>query len=132
MRKFICKIFNLIPKEEYDALVEAYDVAVEIKNEVIFNQSVELGEARGTIVRQECEINQLENENHHLSNMLKKYDTRPYTCVAIAYGSLLPSGYTDEMLKKAAWNKLLGKIEDVGVQYDFRDGECVATIEVLI
>lgn len=125
MRKFICKIFNLIPKEDYDAVVEA-------KNEVIVNQNVEIGEAKGTIVRQKCEINQLENDNHHLNSMLKKYNTRPYTCVAIAYGSLLPSGYTDEMLKKAAWNKLLEKIEDVGVQYDFRDGECVATLEVLI
>lgn len=125
MRKLICKIFNLIPKEDYDATIKA-------KNEVIINQSAEIGELRGKDVAQKSMINNLENENHMLDRTLKKCNTRPHTCVAVAYGSLLPVGYTEEALKTVAWNKLLEKIKDDGVRYDFRDGECVATLEVLV
>lgn len=123
-RKWICKIFKLVPKEDYDAVLKA-------KSEVIVNQSAEIIEANGKIVAQNSKIAQLARDNAELTRTLEKCHATPCEFVGISYSSLFPKSYTEEMLREAAWNKICDKVKNNGVQYDFRDGECVATLSVL-
>lgn len=133
-RKWICKIFKLVPKEDYDELENEFDNNVKIfieqakENNHLKEKITEL--KRENLVLS-VENTNLTRENTELKRTLEKCYTTPHEFVGISYSSLFPKNCTEEMLRESAWNKICDKVKNNGVQYDFRDGECVATLSVL-
>lgn len=144
-RKWICKIFKLVPKEDYDELNDKYDnLKISFDNhlkedEEIEKVSTEAFEIRNNKIKElqrenlvlEIENTKLTRDNTKLKKTLEKCHAIPCEFVGISYSSLFPKNCTEEMLREAAWNKICDKVKNNGVQYDFRDGECVATLSVL-
>lgn len=151
-RKWICKIFKLVPKEDYDKLnneydnleyeydklkafydddIEEYQMKEDLYKEAISIRDTEIIDLqRGNAVLEMKNV-KLARENTELKKTLEKCHATPCEFVGISYSSLFPKNCTEEMLREAAWNKICDKVKNNGVQYDFRDGECVATLSVL-
>lgn len=144
-RKWICKIFKLVPKEDYDKLndeydklkafsddnVEKYKMQEELHKEAIGIRENKINEFARENLTLEIRNTKLARDNTELTRTLEKCHATPCEFVGISYSSLFPKNCTEEMLREAAWNKICDKIKNNGVQYDFRDGECVATLSVL-